>query len=79
MTERDDLLSALIRATQPNLTEDELLQALEAHTPKRPSLTPEQEQMLNTALGGGAIALNDDAALAKKLGMPLAHNTHFTN
>lgn len=41
---------------------------------------PEAEGLaaIEAVLEGKPLALNDDAGLARQLGIPLAHDTHFT-
>lgn len=82
MTNTDPVLAALIRATQPHLTDEEVQQLVTEHLARNvgSGLTPDQEQAINAAVGGSdALALNDDAGLAQRLGMPLSHGTHFTH
>lgn len=74
MTQRDELLRSLIRATRPDMPEDEIA-AIEHGMSPDPNA--DALNTISNALGG-PIALNDDAALARAIGAPLSHGTHFT-
>lgn len=82
MTDQDDgVLRALIRATNPHATDEEIEAIVAQQTTGR---AQEQVQLTidgvfqGSSSGAGPLALNDDAGLAKRLGMPLSHDTHFT-
>lgn len=80
MTEptRDTLTEAIQAALrrEPDPFKQIVIDALsEADTPD-----PNEEGLaaIEAVLEGKPLALNDDAGLARKLGIPLAHDTHFS-
>lgn len=72
MTERDELLRALIHATRPDMSEDEIAAIEQTSSPDG---NADALNTISNAIGG--TALNDDAALARAIGAPLSHGTHF--
>ncbi|MEW1708005.1 hypothetical protein AB0230_12300 [Microbacterium sp. NPDC089190] len=82
MTYMDPVLVSLIRATNPHATDEEIaayiaqLESGEDQT--RVQLTIDGV-FQGSSGGAGPLALNDDAGLARRLGMPLSHDSHFTN
>ncbi|MDL5350560.1 hypothetical protein [Microbacterium sp. zg-YB36] len=77
MTTNDDGLLAALKeavARPQRLPEEEREEQERRDTGNRELLA-----QLESAVGGRTLALNDDAGLARVLGMPLGHNTHFTN
>lgn len=82
MTDDDQILRALIRATNPHATDEEIAaiiaQQANGEAQERVQLTIDGV-FQGSSSGAGPLALNDDAGLARRLGMPLSHDTHFTN
>ncbi len=60
-------------------TGDELQAALDAavNRKKRTRKPNDPEELIAQALGGDDFALNDDAAISRRLGMPLSDDPNF--